>query len=152
MKVILLVNGPNLNLLGEREPEIYGAVTLADIEAMVTYAGQKQGYLIKSFQANSEGEIIDFIQEQSKSAIGLIINPGAFTHYSYAIRDCIAATNLPAVEVHISQIYQREEFRHKSVIAPVCIGQVTGFADFGYLLGLQGIIDYFLRGTSDDDS
>lgn len=145
MEVILLVNGPNLNLLGQREPDIYGDTSLEDIEQMLSLAGEKQGFIIKPYQANCEGAIIDFLQEHSKSAVGLIINPGAFTHYSYAIRDCIAGIRLPAVEVHLSQIYQREQFRHKSVIVPVCIGQISGFAEFGYLLALQGVIDYLIK-------
>ncbi len=141
---ILLVNGPNLNLLGTREPEIYGEAKLADIERMVTIAANKQGFRLSCFQANGEGEIIDFLHKHREAA-GLIINPGAFTHYSYAIRDCIKALGIPAVEVHISQIYQREAFRHTSVIAPVCIGQISGLGDFGYLLALQGLIDYLCR-------
>jgi len=141
---ILLVNGPNLNLLGVREPEIYGSVTLEDIEKQVTLAAAKQGFSLKTFQSNSEGKIIDFLQENA-DAEGLIINPGAYTHYSYAIRDCIAGLRIPAVEVHLSQIYSREEFRQRSVIAPVCIGQISGFGDFSYLLGLQALIDYFTR-------
>lgn len=144
MQQILLVNGPNLNLLGVREPDIYGNVTLADIEKMVSKAGERQGFAIKTFQSNSEGKIIDFLQANHTS-MGLIINPGAYTHYSYAIRDCIAGLQLPAVEVHLSQIHQREEFRHQSVIAPVCIGQICGFGDFSYLLGLQALIDCFTR-------
>ncbi|NLM25659.1 MAG: type II 3-dehydroquinate dehydratase [Firmicutes bacterium] len=144
MTEILLVNGPNLNLLGVREPEIYGSVTLEDIEKQVTLAAAKQGFSLKTFQSNSEGKIIDFLQENA-DAEGLIINPGAYTHYSYAIRDCIAGLRIPAVEVHLSQIYSREEFRQRSVIAPVCIGQISGFGDFSYLLGLQALIDYFTR-------
>ena len=139
--VILLVNGPNLNLLGTREPEVYGDTTLVDIEQMMIRATEKQGFSLKCFQANGEGEIIDFLQKH-RDAAGLIINPGAYTHYSYAIRDCIKALSIPAVEVHISRIYQREPFRHTSVIAPVGIGQISGFGDFGYLLALQGLIDF----------
>lgn len=138
---ILLVNGPNLNLLGTREPDVYGDTTLTDIEKMVAHAAAKQGFTLKCFQANGEGEIIDFLQEH-RGAAGLIINPGAYTHYSYAIRDCIKALEMPAVEVHISNIYQREAFRHTSVISPVCLGQISGFGDFGYLLALQALIDF----------
>ncbi len=151
MEEILLVNGPNLNMLGTRQPEVYGSMTLPDIEKMVTLAAKKQGYTLKCFQSNSEGEIIDFMQQHAL-ALGVIINPGAFTHYSYAIRDCIKSINTPTVEVHISAIYQREEFRHTSVIAPVCIGQISGFGDFGYLLALQGLIDYLCREEQDSDS
>mgnify|MGYP001157861224 CR=1 FL=1 len=145
---ILLVNGPNLNLLGTREPEWYGDATLTEIERMVEQAADRQGFRVRSYQANGEGEIIDFLQRHREAA-GLIINPGAFTHYSYAIRDCIKALGIPAVEVHISQIYQRETFRHTSVIAPVCIGQISGFGGFGYLLALQGLIDFLCREEKD---
>lgn len=144
MPHVLLVNGPNLNLLGVREPDIYGSVTLQDIEEMLNLAAKKQGYSLKAFQSNSEGKIMDFLQENHQ-AEGLIINPGAYTHYSYGIRDCIAGLKIPTVEIHMSQIYSREEFRHHSVIAPVCIGQISGFGDFGYLLALQALIDYFTR-------
>ncbi len=144
MGEILLVNGPNLNLLGTRQPHIYGDTTLADIERMVTLAADKQGYTVRCFQSNGEGQIIDFLQQQSQ-ACGIIINPGAFTHYSYAIRDCIESIKKPTVEVHISAIYQRDVFRHISVVAPVCIGQISGFGDFGYLLALQGLLDYLCR-------
>ena len=145
---ILLVNGPNLNLMGAREPEVYGDTKLCEIEKMVTLAAGRQGFQITCFQANGEGEIIDFLQ-QHRGAAGLIINPGAYTHYSYAIRDCIKALGIPTVEVHISQIYHRESFRHTSVIAPVCIGQICGFGDFGYLMALQGLIDYLCREEQD---
>jgi len=144
VKEILLVNGPNLNLLGDREPDVYGVVALAEIEQQVTIAAQRQGFQVRCFQANGEGQIIDFIQNH-RTAAGLIINPGAYTHYSYAIRDCIQAVKIPAVEIHLSRIYQREPFRHHSVIAPVCIGQISGFGAFGYLLALQGLIDYLGR-------
>lgn len=136
---ILLVNGPNLNLLGTREPEVYGHHTLGDIERMVTMEGQAQGVTIIPFQSNSEGAIIDFIQNQV-DAQGIIMNPGALTHYSYAVRDCLAAVDVPTVEVHVSQIYAREDFRHKSVIAPVCLGQISGFGVYGYILGLLGLL------------
>lgn len=149
MRQIGLINGPNINMLGSREPSVYGDVSLRDIEKMVSLSAKKQGFTLTCFQSNSEGEIIDFIQNQNQTA-GLIINPGAFTHYSYAIRDCIKAVDLPTVEVHISAIYRREPFRHKSVIAPVCIGQISGFGDFGYLLALQGLIDYLIREGQDN--
>ncbi|NLY11969.1 MAG: type II 3-dehydroquinate dehydratase [Firmicutes bacterium] len=142
MKEILLVNGPNLNLLGTREPEIYGNTTLNEIENEVTELAKENGYLLTCFQANSEGAIIDFIQ-QHKDAAGLIINPGAFTHYSIAIRDCIVAVGIPTIEVHLSNIYAREEFRHRSVIAPVCVGQITGLGKVGYLLALTSFMQKF---------
>ncbi len=144
MTEILLVNGPNLNRLGTREPGIYGSSSLSEIEQMVVEAGSKQSCVINTFQSNCEGSIIDYLQENSR-VHGLLINPGAFTHYSYAIRDCIAGLSIPTVEVHISQIYKREEFRHTSVIAPVCIGQISGFGDFGYLLGLRGLLEYLAQ-------
>ncbi len=147
MKKILLVNGPNLNLLGEREPEFYGEKTLADLEAKITKAAHDLGFSLLCFQANSEGEIIDFLHQQ-KDAQGLIINPAAYTHYSYAIRDCIAGIAIPAVEVHISQIYQRETFRHQSVIAPVCLGQISGFGYDSYILALHGLVAFFERGEN----
>ena len=139
---ILLVHGPNLNLLGEREPEVYGRVTLAEINARITAMAKGQGAEIRIVQSNSEGGIIDAIQEARGWADGLMINPGAFTHYSLAIRDAIAAVRIPAVEVHISNVFSREEFRHRSVIAPVCIGSVCGFGERSYELGWIGLTGY----------
>lgn len=136
---ILLVNGPNLNLLGKREPGVYGRQTLGEIEKMVLTEGHRYGLEVIPFQSNSEGAIIDFLQSHP-DAQGILINPGALTHYSYALRDCLTALEVPTVEIHISQIYAREEFRHKSVIAPVCLGQITGFGVHGYLLGLLGLL------------
>ncbi len=137
---ILIVHGPNLNLLGARQPDIYGSLTLQEIdERLQAYAVGKRLEL-RSFQSNHEGALVDAIQEAAHWADGLIINPGAYTHYSYAIRDVLAAVNLPAVEVHLSHLPAREDFRHVSVIAPVCIGQITGFGWRSYLLGLEALL------------
>jgi 3-dehydroquinate dehydratase-2 len=140
--MILLVNGPNLNLLGRREPEIYGATTLSELEATLTRSAAAAGYGLVSFQSNHEGEIIDFIHKEGASATGLIINPGAYGHYSYAIRDAIAAVGVKTVEVHISNVYAREEFRHLSVLAPVCVGQINGLGIDGYEAALKWLIDH----------
>jgi 3-dehydroquinate dehydratase-2 len=137
---ILIIHGPNLNLVGTREPDIYGSLTLQEMdERLQAYAVGKRLEL-RSFQSNHEGAIVDAIQEAVNWADGLIINPGAYTHYSYAIRDAIAAVNLPTVEVHLSNIHAREDFRHISVIAPVCIGQISGFGWRSYLLGLDALL------------
>jgi 3-dehydroquinate dehydratase-2 len=135
--MILLVNGPNLNLLGEREPEIYGRTTLAEIEEMVQKAAEGWKVKVQPFQSNVEGLIIDFLQSKRKEAKGLIFNPGAYTHTSIALHDCVKALPFPAIEVHISNIHTREEFRRKSVIAPACAGQITGLGPRGYLLAAE---------------
>lgn len=141
MANISVVHGPNLNLLGMRERSIYGNVTLATINrALVAAAGDDNE--IQTFQSNHEGALIDEIQRAREWADGLLLNPGAFTHYSYAIRDAVAGVALPTVEVHLSNVHSREEFRHRSVIAPVCIGQISGFGWRSYLLGLQGLLAY----------
>jgi 3-dehydroquinate dehydratase-2 len=139
MKTILLLNGPNLNLLGKREPEIYGQETLADIVRLVETDAAKLGFAISSFQSNSEGEMINWLQSQYESASGLIINPAGLSHTSIVLRDAIRSLGLPAIEVHISNVYAREEFRQKSITAPVCIGLITGLGSQGYLLALQAL-------------
>lgn len=139
---ILIINGPNINLLGTREPEIYGSLTLDKInEQLQNYAAAK-GIEIETYQSNIEGEIVDKIQSVKDSFDGIVINPAAYTHTSVAIRDAISAVALPAVEVHISNIHSREEFRKNSLIAPVCIGQISGFSADSYRLGLKGLIDF----------
>lgn len=141
MANISVLHGPNLNLLGMRERSIYGNVTLATINrALVAAAGDDNE--IQTFQSNHEGTLIDEMQRAREWADGLLLNPGAFTHYSYAIRDAVAGVALPTVEVHLSNVHSREEFRHRSVIAPVCIGQISGFGWRSYLLGLQGLLAY----------
>ena len=138
---ILLINGPNLNLLGMREPGIYGSDTLAEIEARLQEYAAGRGAELQTFQSNHEGEIIDAIQEAAGWADGLLMNPGAYSHYSHAIRDAVAGVKLPTVEVHLSNIHAREEFRHQLAIAPVCKGIVVGFGWRSYLLGLKGLLD-----------
>ena len=136
---IVVIQGPNLNMLGVREQNIYGPMKLEDIHAqMKAFAGQNK-IDIEFFQSNLEGEMVDRIQECIGEADGIIINPAAYTHTSIAIRDAIAAVQIPALEVHLSNIYQREEFRHKSLIAPVCSGQITGMGPFGYHLAMVGM-------------
>jgi len=135
--MILLVNGPNLNLLGEREPEIYGRTTLREIEEMVRQACAGWSVGVTAFQSNHEGQLIDFIHEHRKSARGIVINPGGFTHSSVALHDCIKAVGLPAIEVHLSNVHAREEFRRMSVVAPACRGQIAGLGPRGYLLAAE---------------
>ena len=137
MATILLIHGPNLNLLGARETEQYGTKTLADIEALVKSAAEKLGYAVVAFQSNHEGAIIDFLQKESPKAGGIIINPGALTHYSYALHDALRDTKLPAVEVHLSDISSREEWRRISVTLPACIAQVSGKKEAGYIEALE---------------
>lgn len=140
-KKILIIHGPNLNLLGEREPDIYGNDTMDSINAEIAKETQNLGLSCDFFQSNHEGEIIDKIHKVRKTHSGIIINPGAYTHYSYAIRDAIAAITIPCIEVHLSNVYSRDEFRSKSVIAPVCKGQIAGFGKQSYILALKGIAE-----------
>jgi 3-dehydroquinate dehydratase II len=130
--MILLVNGPNLNLLGEREPEVYGTATLADVERLVRETCAAYGVEVAAFQSNWEGAILDFLQEHRHGAQGVIVNPGALTHQSYALHDCLKALPCPAVEVHISNVHAREEWRRRSVVAPACAGQIAGLGIHGY--------------------
>lgn len=145
--IITVINGPNINMLGVREPGVYGEKNYADLEAYIeTYAEEKGAEAIV-LQSNSEGEIIDFIHHAMGSCDAIVINPGAYTHYSYAIYDALLAVGLPAVEVHISNIHKRDTFRHKSVTAPACIGQICGLGFRGYTLA----IDYLLEEADTND-
>ncbi|MBE6052908.1 MAG: type II 3-dehydroquinate dehydratase [Clostridium sartagoforme] len=139
---VLVINGPNLNMVGIREKGIYGTRDFNDICSYIKEEGQKRNIDIKLFQSNIEGEIINEIHKSYYEKYdGIIINPGAFTHYSYAILDAIKAVSINTVEVHLSNIHSREEFRHKSVIAPACIGQICGFKEFGYVMAMEAIIE-----------
>jgi 3-dehydroquinate dehydratase-2 len=137
MKKIMIINGPNINMLGIREPQIYGKITLKDIENQISELAKTLKIEVEFYQSNSEGDIVSKIQSLYKTFDGLIINPAAYTHTSIAIRDAISAIGLPAIEVHISNIYEREEFRHKSFIAPVCVEQICGLGIEGYLSALR---------------
>jgi len=137
---ILVVHGPNLNLLGRREPEIYGSQTLADIDADLAAAAKELGVEVESIQSNHEGELIDRIQESMGHAHGILINPGGFTHSSVALRDALVATDLPVVEVHISNVYAREDFRKTSYVSPVAMGVISGLGAQGYRFGLEALV------------
>ena len=137
---ILVVNGPNLNMLGQREPEIYGSTTLAQIEQRISARAAELGVLTTYFQSNSEGAILDYIQQSGPSSDGIIINAGALTHTSIALRDALATMSVRIVEVHISNIYSREEFRHTSMTASVSTGLITGLGPQGYLLALEFLV------------
>jgi 3-dehydroquinate dehydratase-2 len=134
---ILFLNGPNLNLLGQREPEVYGRATLADIEAKVRERGAKLGTEIDFRQSNLEGELVAWIQQAKGKFDVIVLNAAAYTHTSIALRDAIVAVGIPTIEIHLSNIHAREEFRHKSLIAPVCRGQISGFGLHSYILGLE---------------
>ena len=140
MPRVLVVHGPNLNLLGTREPEIYGSTTLAEIDGALQSAARDRQVDVRSFQSNHEGAIIDALHDARESADGIIINPGALTHYSYAVADALSSVKLPAVEVHLSNIYAREEYRRKSVVGPVVVGTICGFGWRGYLLALDALL------------
>ena len=140
---ILVLHGPNLNLFGTREPDIYGRVTLDEINARLTALARQYQVELRIVQSNHEGALIDELHRAPAEGFdGVLINPGAYTHYSYAIRDAIAAIALPTVEVHLSNVHRREEFRQRSVTAPVCVGQVMGFGWRSYELGLTGLIEH----------
>ncbi len=140
MLKILLIHGPNLNLLGWREPEIYGRETLDEINARVKRVADENRAEVRVVQSNSEGALIDAIQDARQWADGIIINPGAYTHYSYAIRDALAAVHLPTIEVHLSNVFAREPFRHTSVLTPVVTGYICGLGWRGYLVALQALL------------
>ncbi len=141
MTKVLVVNGPNLNLLGRREPEVYGKRTLEDLNEKLEALARDLKVELRFFQSNSESDIIDFIHREGFEADGMIINPGALSHYSYAIRDAITAVGIDTIEVHLSNIYSREEFRRRSVVAPVCSGHLAGFGFYGYAMALSYFSD-----------
>jgi len=140
-KQIAVVNGPNLNMLGKREIGIYGGLSLQDICNRVEEEAKKFGVVTSFFQSNTEGELVTFIQSCRGEKDGILLNAGAYTHYSIALRDAIAAAEVPTIEVHISNIYKRESFRHVSVIAPVCVGNVCGFGMYGYILAFHALME-----------
>jgi 3-dehydroquinate dehydratase-2 len=137
MKKIVIVNGPSLNLLGKREPKVYGTRSLADLLKTVRAKAKELGVTVSTFQSNHEGEIIDFLQKEAPGALGIVINPGALSHYSLALYDCLQALEVPTVEVHISNIHAREEFRSKSVTARAAKGVITGLGFEGYSLAME---------------
>jgi len=141
MLKILLIHGPNLNLLGKREPKHYGTMTLEDINTKMTRIAAENDAELRVFQSNSEGALIDAIHDAANWASGIVINPGAYGHYSYALRDALAAVNLPTIETHLSNIHAREEFRHTTVISPVVLGCITGLGWRSYECGLRALID-----------
>lgn len=137
---VLILHGPNLNLLGAREPDVYGGFTLDEINRQLQDAAMERDIELRFVQSNSEGALIDAIHDASEWARGIVFNPGAYTHTSYALRDAVAAVGLPTVEVHLSNVDAREAFRRQSVIAPVCVGKIAGFGWYSYLLGLDGLV------------
>ena len=139
---ILLINGANLNLLGSREPEKYGSTTLKDIESAVIKRGEELGAQVNAWQSNHEGDIVDKIQSAKGFYNGILINAGGYTHTSVVIRDAIASVQIPTVEIHMTNIHAREEFRHTSLISGVCIAQVVGFKELSYILALEGLINH----------
>lgn len=146
MPRILVVNGPNLNLVGSREPDTYGSVPFEELNKQLSALAEDLHIELSFFQSNHEGELIDFIQTEGVGADGMILNAGALSHYSYALRDVISAVDIPTAEVHMTNVSAREEFRHGSVITPVCIGQISGFGYYGYAMALS----FFSELTGDD--
>lgn len=146
MVAILVIHGPNLNLLGQREPEVYGSLTMDEINRRLQDYASGQDMTLRVFQSNHEGSLIDALHDAMEWADGVVINPGAYTHTSYALRDAISAVGLPVVEVHMSNVHARERFRHRSLLAPACLGQVVGFGWRSYLLGLQALRSHLMTG------
>ncbi len=149
---ILVMHGPNLNLLGSREPETYGHATLEQINVSLREEADRLGVTLRIVQSNGEGALVDALHEAWRWADGVLMNPAAYTHTSVALRDAVAAADLPTVEVHLSNIHARDSFRHTSLIAPVCIGQISGFGWRSYLLGLQGLVDYLVAQRPVEDA
>jgi 3-dehydroquinate dehydratase II len=144
MRKLLVVNGPNLNLLGSREPEIYGTATLGEIEDLVRRRAGELGCQVSFFQSNSEGAVLDCLQSEASSVAGVVLNPGALTHYSYALYDCLRALPVPVVEVHLSNLHargEREPFRSRTVTAPAAVGVITGLGPKGYLMAMEYLLD-----------
>ena len=148
MPSILVLHGPNLNLLGLREPGVYGTLTMDDINARMAALGKELGLEVRCFQSNQEGALIDALHEARARDAGVVFNPGGYTHTSVALRDAISAINLPVVEVHLSNVHAREEFRHKSMISAVCAGTISGLGVQSYLLGLRGLAEIIKTGKS----
>ena len=148
MPAVLILHGPNLNLLGQREPEMYGRLTLTEIDQRLVKLGGELGLEVRTAQSNSEGALIDTLQEARNWAQGVVFNPGGYSHTSIALRDAVAAIGIPVVEVHISNIQAREEFRHRSLIAPVCLGTIAGFGWRSYKLALLALAEH----SRSDDS
>lgn len=140
-KKFLVINGVNLNMLGIREPGVYGSSTLKDLENYIAEKAQKMGVEVEFFQSNYEGAVCEAIHKAYGTMDGIIINPGAFTHYSYAIRDALSSVKIPTIEVHISNVHKREEFRHHSVLVEECMGQICGLGYKGYIFALEALID-----------
>jgi 3-dehydroquinate dehydratase-2 len=145
---ILVIHGPNLNLLGTREPQIYGSTTLADIDADLVRRAAELGVAVESFQSNHEGALIDRVQAARGSASAIVINPGGYTHTSVALRDALAAVGLPVIEVHLSNVAAREEFRHRSLIAPIATGAIVGLGAIGYRLALEAAVSIVRKGNA----
>jgi 3-dehydroquinate dehydratase II len=143
---VLVLHGPNLNLLGMREPEIYGSLTLEEIDRRLVGLGKEAGLEVKTHQSNSEGGLIDVLQEARTWARGVVFNPGGYTHTSVALRDAVAAIQIPVIEVHLSNTQARESFRHRSLIAPVCLGTIAGFGWYSYALALQALTQHWKNG------